>query len=144
MALLNRARYTIARATTASKMPATTSSQKWLPVAMTANHTHAGQSSQTTFQIGRLTTDARMTPAMRASAACRLGMAAYGFDASSMRPLPWFSPPNWVSVSVKPIEVNSRGGGGGRETQTNRTSTCAGRNVFPESVNGAVWGEKNP
>ena len=76
MALLNRARYTIAREMTASTMPATTSSQKWLPVAITANQTHAGQRIQTAFQTGRLTTDARMTPAISASAACRLGIAA--------------------------------------------------------------------
>ena len=34
-----------------------------------------------------------MTPTISASAACRLGIAAYGFAASSTRPLPWLSPP---------------------------------------------------
>src|SRR5882724_7542203 len=88
MALLNRVWYTIASEINASKTPATTSSQKWLPVAITANQTHAGHSNQTAFQTGRLTTDARITPTINASAACRLGIAAYGFDASSTRPLP--------------------------------------------------------
>ena len=50
-------------------MPARMSSQKWLPVAITANQTQAGHSSQITLKIGRRTTEARITPAISASAA---------------------------------------------------------------------------
>ncbi len=44
------------------------------------------------------------TPTISASAACRLGIAAYGFEASSISPLPWFSVPTdeCASVSTKP------------------------------------------
>src|SRR4051794_13531771 len=100
----------MARATTPRATPAKTSSQKWLPVAITANQTQTGQISQTAFQIGRRTTDARITPTISASAACRLGIAAYGFEASSTSPLPWLRPPNWESVSLKPIDGKKRGG----------------------------------
>jgi hypothetical protein len=92
----------IASATSATPTPATTSSQKWFAVAITLNHTHAGQSAQATFATGLRQTKASETPTIRASAACRLGIAAYGFDASSIRPLPWLSPPIEPRVSAKP------------------------------------------
>ena len=55
-------------------------------------------------------------PTMSASAAWRLGIAAYGFDASSMRPLPWLSEPKAKSVSSKPNTWNIRGGAVGATT----------------------------
>ncbi len=97
-------------------MPATTSSQKWLPVAITANQTHAGQASQNAFAHDLRTTVAITTPTISASAECRLGIAAYGFDASSTRPLPWLGPPKVDSVSTKPSSGNIRGGAVGSIT----------------------------
>ena len=74
-------------------MPARMSSQKWLPVAITANQTQAGHSSQNAFAHQCRQTSAIEMPTISASAACRLGIAAYGFAASWIRPLPWFSVP---------------------------------------------------
>ena len=72
-------------------MPARMSSQKWLPVAITANQTQAGQSSHSAFAHQCRQTSAIEIPTISASAACRLGIAAYGFAASWISPLPWFS-----------------------------------------------------
>ena len=52
------------------------SSQKWLPVAITLNQTHAGHASQSAFAHGRRTTAAITTPTMSASQLWRLGIAA--------------------------------------------------------------------
>ena len=52
------------------------SSQKWLPVAMTENQTHTGQSAQKSFAHQRRQTNASTTPTISASAAWRLGIAA--------------------------------------------------------------------
>ena len=52
------------------------SSQKWLPVAITANQTHGAQASHSTFAQRRRTTVAMTTLTMSASSACRLGIAA--------------------------------------------------------------------
>ena len=97
-------------------MPATTSSQKWLPVAITLNQTQAGQSSQSTFATLLRQTEASTIPTISASAACRLGIAAYGFAANSTRPLPWLSSPKLESVSSKPKSGNIRGGAVGSST----------------------------
>ncbi len=43
-----------------------------------------------------------MTPTMSESAACRLGIAAYGFAASDTSPEPWLRPRIPSSVSWKP------------------------------------------
>ncbi len=56
------------------------SSQKWLPVAITANQTQGDQASQSTFAQRRRTTVAITTLTIRASSACRLGIAAYGLE----------------------------------------------------------------
>src|SRR3954453_8603656 len=125
----------IARAIEPSMTPATTSSQKGLPVAITANQTQTGQSSQRTFNNRRCVTDARTTPTMSASAAWRLGIAAYGFDASSTRPLPWLRPPSCPSVSVKPMDVKKRGGAVGSNTYLMRPSTFASRTLLRKRVN---------
>ncbi len=50
------------------------------------------------------------TPTMKASIACRLGIAAYGFDASAMKPLSWLTDEYCASVSTKPHSGNIRGG----------------------------------
>ena len=57
-------------------MPAMQSSQKWLPVAITANQTQAGQAAQKAFAHQLRQTEKRTTPTISASAACRLGIAA--------------------------------------------------------------------
>ena len=57
-------------------MPAMQSSQKWLPVAITANQTQAGHAAQIAFAHQRRQTEKRTTPTISASAACRLGIAA--------------------------------------------------------------------
>ena len=48
----------IPTASPATPIPATTSSQKWFAVAMTENHTHAGQSSHNTLKYQRFTISA--------------------------------------------------------------------------------------
>ena len=98
----------------ASATPATTSSQKWLPVAITANQTHAGQASQIAFAHERRTTVAITTPTISASAECRLGIAAYGFDANSISPLPWLRPPK-VDERVHEAELREHARRRGRE-----------------------------
>ena len=55
-------------------------------------------------------------PMMSASAECTLGIAAYGFEASSMSPLPWFTADECASVSTKPCSGNIRGGAVGMRT----------------------------
>ena len=67
-------------------MPAMQSSQKWLPVAITQNQTQAGQAAQKAFAQGLRQTEKRTTPTISASAACRLGIAAYGLAARLTRP----------------------------------------------------------
>src|SRR5215470_14350499 len=116
-------------------MPASTSSQKWLAVAMTENQTQAGHRSQTTFHGQRRTTEARTTPTISASAACKLGIAAYGFAASWTRPLPWLRPPIWPSVFVKPIDVKNRGGAVGSSTYPISPRTFASRIELRNRVN---------
>ena len=49
-------------------------------------------------------------PTMSASIECRLGIAAYGFEAKEMRPLSWLMDEYWPSVSTKPHSGNIRGG----------------------------------
>ena len=72
----------------ATSTPAAMSSQKWFAVAITENQTQAGQASQSAFAQRLLTMRAIVMPTMSASAAWMLGIAAYGFDASSMSPQP--------------------------------------------------------
>src|SRR3954464_7669915 len=100
-----------ASATRATKTPARTSSQKWFPVAMTENQTQSGQSAQTAFANQLRQTAKRTTPTISASAAWRLGIAAYGLAKKLTKPLPWLRLPN------------PRGGGSERET---RNTTGAG------------------
>src|SRR5262249_52833654 len=119
-------------------MPASTSSQKWFAVAMTENHTHAGQRSHRTFHGQRRTTEARTTPTIGASAVCRRGIAAYGFAARLIGPLPWLSPPIWPSVFVKPTDVKNRGGAVGSSTKPIKPRTFASRMVLRNPVNAGV------
>src|SRR3954454_23137499 len=99
-----------ASATRATKTPARTSSQKWFPVAMTENQTQPGQSAQTAFANQLRQTAKRTSPTINASAACRLGIAAYGLAKKFTNPLPWLRLANWESVSSNPKSGNMRGG----------------------------------
>ena len=69
-------------------------------------------------------------PTINASAAWRLGIAAYGFAASWISPLPWFRPPNWASVSPKPKLGNIRGGAVGSAMYPIRPIAFASRIQF--------------
>ena len=64
----------------------------------------------------RVTSEAMIRPTISESAEWRLGIAAYGFEASWMRPLPWFRLAKLASVSTKPTSGNIRGGAVGRKT----------------------------
>src|SRR6266542_6239921 len=66
--------------TRATTIPARTSSQKWFAVASTQNQTQAGQTAQIAFdhQCRQAPKSAMLT--IRASAAWRLGIVAYGFE----------------------------------------------------------------
>ena len=90
--------------------------QKWLPVPMTTNHTQTGQSSQRIFAGSDFTGVASTMPTISASAAWRLGTAAYGFDASCTTMLPCEMPPKSASESTKPKLGNIRGGAVGSST----------------------------
>src|SRR5436309_6431722 len=111
-----RSRWTTTADIIATAIPATQSSQKWFPVAITENQTQEGQSSQSAFAHQRRQIIASVIPTISASAEWRLGIAAYGFEASSMRLLPWFRPPNPARVSPKPKVGKYRGGAVGRAT----------------------------
>src|SRR5919198_2671599 len=116
-----------ARAIRATNTPASTSSQKWLPVAMTANQTQEGHNAQTALANQLRQTAKRTTPTISASAACRLGMAAYGLATKLIRPLPWFRLANWDSVSSKPRAGDIRGGAVGSRTYPTSPITFANR-----------------
>src|SRR5882724_6696634 len=105
-----------ASATRATKTPARTSSQKWFPVAMTENQTQSGQSAQTAFANQLRQTAKRTTPTISASAAWRLGIAAYGLAKKLTKTLPWLRLANCESVSSKPKSGNMRGGAVGSNT----------------------------
>src|SRR5260370_3360895 len=82
---------TIQTETSATTIPASTSSQKWLAVASTQNQTQAGQSAQIAFDHQLRDTRKRKIPTISASAAWRLGNAAYGF-ANAPRPVSGVTP----------------------------------------------------
>ena len=92
------------------------SSQKWLPVAITANQTHGAQASHSTFAQRRRTSVAMTTLTISASSACRLGIAAYGFDENATKVEEWLTVECAASVSVKPASANIRGGAVGSST----------------------------
>src|SRR5919204_2460610 len=123
-----------ARAIRATNTPASTSSQKWLPVAMTANQTQDGHSAQIAFANQFRQTAKSTTPTISASAACRLGIAAYGLATKLIRPLPWFRLANCESVSSNPKSGNIRGGAVGRSTYPTSPITFASRIAFPKPV----------
>ena len=83
---------------------------------MTQNQTQSGHSAQTRRSHLRRVTVMSMIATMSASAAWRLGIAAYGFGATSTRPLPWFIELMLPRVSMKPSDWNIRGGAVGRRT----------------------------
>src|SRR5437870_8376044 len=84
---------------------------------MTANETQAGQRSQSAFHTGRRTREASTIPTISASAACRLGIAAYGFPASWTTPFVWWS--------MNPMLGNMRGGAVGSTTYPIRPARLA-------------------
>src|SRR2546430_7354988 len=102
-----------ASATRATKTPARTSSQKWFPVAMTENQTQSGQSAQTAFanQLGQ--TAKRTTPTISASAAWRLGIAAYGLAKKLTKPLPCLRLADCARGACEPERGDPRGGAAG-------------------------------
>src|SRR3954462_6030398 len=106
----------IAEEMIATTTPATMSIQKGLPVAITTIHPQTGQSSHTIFIGSERICDARTTPTISASAACRLGTAAYGVEASGGTMLPCEMPPKSASESTKPKLGNIRGGAVGSVT----------------------------
>src|SRR5262249_7291387 len=101
--------------------PATQSSQKWLPVAITANHTQAGQTIQKSFAHQRRQRIASTVPTINESAAWRLGIAAYGLAAS------WTTPSGCEAAKPTP---SMRGGAIGMKTYPIRPSTLASRIVL--------------
>src|SRR3954470_17826695 len=103
-------------AITATRIPARMSSQKWLPVAITANQTHAGHSSQIVLDHQCRHTSAIVIPTISASAECREGIAAYGFAANWTNPLPWLTPPMFDITSRNPNVGNILGGAVGTTT----------------------------
>ena len=111
---------------------------------MTLNQTQAGQIAHAIFANLLRQTTASVMPTISASAACRLGIAAYGFDASSMSPLPWFSPPMSPSVSAKPKVGNMRGGAVGMSTYPSSPITFASRIVFRNWANALVPAQVDP
>src|SRR5882724_9327093 len=88
----------------ATTIPARTSSQKWLAVASTQNQTQAGHIAQRAFDHQWREARKRTTATIRASAACRLGIAAYGF---ARAPTTWLW---WLTPSTKPYAGNIQGG----------------------------------
>ncbi len=92
------------------------SSQKWLPVAITLTQTQTGQASQSAFAQRERTASAITTPTMSASAECRLGIAAYGFDANATMLESCVTDACCASVSRKPASGNIRGGAVGKST----------------------------
>ena len=62
------------------------------------------------------TTVAITTLTISASSACRLGIAAYGFDEKATNVDEWLTVECAASVSVKPASGNIRGGAVGRST----------------------------
>src|SRR5256885_11667885 len=105
-----------ASATRATKTPARTSSQKWFPVAMTENQTQSGQSAQTAFANQLRQTAKRTTPTISASAAWRLGIAAYGLAKKLTKPLPWLRLAEREEVAAQPQSRDIRRGGRGSST----------------------------
>src|SRR5437588_10178697 len=83
---------TVKIARIATQIPARTSSRKWFAVAITQNQTQAGQSAQRAFVHQWRQARYMKIPTISASAACRLGIAAYGFAIALTRPVEWLTP----------------------------------------------------
>ena len=83
---------------------------------MTANATHAGHASQSAFAIRERTSPNMTTPTMKASMACRLGIAAYGFEPRGDHPAVVAHRGVLRDVSTKPHSGNMRGGAVGIST----------------------------
>ena len=105
------------------------SSQKWLPVAITENHTQSGHISHRAFAHLARTIRNRPTPMISESAACRLGIAAYGLASARTIALSWLIP-KLVSVSTKPSSGNILGGAVGISTYPTSPITFASSSVL--------------
>src|ERR1700675_2497450 len=101
---------------------------------MTENATHTGQAAQSALAIRERTSPNITIPTIRASIECRLGIAAYGFDANEMRPLLWLIDENWPSVSTKPHSGNIRGGAVGITTYPTSPIRLATMSQFRNAV----------
>src|SRR5205823_6317363 len=97
-------RRTSTSAIAATTIPATTSSQKWFAVASTQNQTHTGQAAQSALKYQRRQATKSATPTTSASAAWRLGIAAYGLPKISRTFRVWLTP------SMNPKLGNIHGG----------------------------------
>src|SRR4029077_16277544 len=71
-------RETIPSEMSATTIPAAPPNQKWLAAAMTQNQTQAGQIAHASFDHRPREARKRKMPTIKASAAWRLGIAAYG------------------------------------------------------------------
>lgn len=62
----------------ANTVPTAMSIQKWFAVASRENQTQSGYRTKSTLRSALRTSSASVRPMIRACAACRLGIAAYG------------------------------------------------------------------
>src|SRR5436309_1022561 len=91
---------------------------------MTQNQTHIGQKAQSAFaQIVR-EVETRNQPTISASAAWRLGIAAYEFPSVCRSALEWFTP------STNPLSGNIHGGAVGISQKPTRPIRFASRIVL--------------
>src|SRR3954464_230006 len=96
---------------------------------MTQNQTQTGQSAQSALaQIVR-EVETRNQPTISASAACRLGIAAYEFPSVCSSALEWLTP------STKPSAGNIHGGAVGTSQKPRRPTTFASRIVLRKRLN---------
>ena len=111
---------------------------------MTLNQTQARPGSQSTFAQRRRTTIAIKTPTISASAACRLGIAAYGFAANcdDARVVVHGRVP--ASVSVKPASGNIRGGAVGMSDVADEPDQVRDDQRVPEAEEALVRAEVDP
>src|SRR5690348_15829869 len=99
---VSRPSYGTARSETiATAIPVITSRTKWLAVARTQNHTQTGHRAQRVFTHQRRETATRTTQTMSASAAWRLGMAAYGFAKVAREPSEWLTPSSKYVANIQ-------------------------------------------
>ena len=134
----------IAPAMSATRIPAAMSSQKWLAVAMTENETQAGHASQNALTNLLLAISAMLTPTMNASAAWRLGIAAYGFDASSIEARAVIQRAELEQRVLEPERLEHPRRRGRREDVADQTDGVSEQDPVPEAVEVLRSGEDRP